>query len=119
MADITLIRGDDEVLTITFTDADGAPINITGYTVYFTVKRQPDYRDNADDDDALIKIDQADHSAPAATNATTITIPKATMDVIEEGDYSYDIQIKDGGGLISTATPGTVRVLADITRRTT
>lgn len=67
---------------------DNTPCNITGWTIYMTVKQKMEDAD----DDALIKKDITNHSDPA--NGITV-ISLSTADTDLRGDYPYDIKFKD------------------------
>lgn len=118
MADLEVIRGDDEVLDVSFKQPDGiTPLDITGALgIWFTVKRS-----SLDDDaDALIQKSLgagiAVVSAPAGT--ATITISPADTADIEPGTHRWDAQVKDGLGKVRTAAKGAFKVVYDVTRVT-
>lgn len=110
---ISIIRRDDTDIQVTVKNDEGNAIDITGYTVYFTVKENS----NDSDDDAIITKNITSHSNPSA-GITSISLDKTETD-IEEGDYLYDFQIKDTDGNISSTERGTFSVVNDITIRTT
>lgn len=109
---IEIIRGDDVSLNLHFKDSSGADIDITGYKVYFTVKRKL----NDSDTLALIKVDVTSHSAPITGN-TVVSLVNATTDDLPEGTYYYDLQLKDTEGLISSTKRGVFDVVEDVTKR--
>jgi hypothetical protein len=111
-ATINIIKGDTATFTLTFKDADGVAINITGSEVFFTVK------ENKEDTDAeaLITKDVISHTDPV-NGITQIDLSSAQTDIVE-GVYLYDIQIKYASGDIHSITYGDFRVVSDITRRT-
>lgn len=113
--DFELIQGDDESLTVTFKDEDGAVIDITGYTVFFTMKKRPD--DDSDDSDAPIKKTVTSHSDP--TNGETIIyLTSAETAVLEARRYVYDLQLKDLSDKINSTKYGVLEVIKDVTNRT-
>lgn len=116
MNEITVIRGDDDTIGVTFTDSTGTVIDITGYTVFFTVKNTVDL-DRINDDCALIQKTVTSHPDPT-NGETTISLTKTDTD-LAEGTYSYDLQVKNIAGSISTVVPGDFIVITDVTRRTT
>lgn len=111
---IEIIRGDDVALNLHFKDSDGVDINITGYKVYFTVKRRLNDSDTA----ALVKVDVTTHTTPV-TGRTVIPLVNTTTDDLAEGTYYYDLQLKDPDGLISSTKRGVFNVIEDVTKRTT
>ena len=113
--DFEIIQGDDSAIQVTFKDEDGVAINITGYTVYFTVKKKPD----ADEDDstAVLKKEVTSHTDPT-NGITNIEIAKADTEDVEPRRYFYDLQLKDGSGKISSSKYGVLEIIPDITNRT-
>lgn len=104
-------RGDDKFFVLTFTDSNGDPIDITGWTVYFTVKSNL----NDSDDDALISKDVTDHTSP--TNGIT-KIHLTSSDTNLVGTYFYDIQIKRDDDVVLTVLEGNITFKRDVTQRT-
>jgi hypothetical protein len=112
MSNIEVIRGDDITINATFKDENGTAINITGYTVFFTVK---DNYTSTTDTDALISKTVTSHTNPTQ-GITQITISD-TENNLDEGEYYYDFQLKDTSDKISSTTRGAFIVTFDITRR--
>lgn len=108
---LEFIKRDTVTLTITFTDQDGAPINLTGATVFLTVKENP----TDPDSEALIATSWSSHTDPTA-GVTAVTLSSGQTN-IPTGSYYYDFQIRDGGGAIQSTKKGTLIVLQDITER--
>jgi hypothetical protein len=89
---MTIIRGTDNSIKITFTE-NSSPVDITGYEVLFTLKKQCDI--DKDDTYALISKDITDHTDPTA-GETTLVLTNEDTD-IEAGNYYYDLRlVKDG-----------------------
>lgn len=103
-------RGDTRVFTLTFTRDDSA-VDITGATVYFTMKYSPADADSA----AVIAKTVTEHAAPAG-GVTSVRLEASETAAIEPGAYYYDFQLKDAAGNISTVVAGVVNVKSDITR---
>ena len=114
MAKIKTIRGDDVQLNLAITDADGLPFDITGYTVFFTLKDN-----NSDDDDtnALIEKEVTSH-VDAELGETAIVLDNTDTDGIEPGTYFYDIQLKSPSGIITSFLSEKLQIIGDVTRRT-
>jgi hypothetical protein len=110
---LKLVRGDNQVYNLHFTDADDVDIDITGWTVYFTVK----HRIEDTDANAVLKKDITSHSDP--THGITVLILLATDTDNLRGDYFYDVQIKKVDNTIKTVMIDSLEVVGDITRRTT
>ena len=111
VTEIQVVSATDQSFTTTFKDEDGVVIDITGSTVFFTVKaRLQDI-----DDEALITKDVTSHSDP--TNGITIITLTDTQTDIAPGNYFYDIKIKDSGGLISQTNSADFKILDRATIR--
>jgi len=110
MDTISIYRGDDKDFTLTF-KTNGVPVDITGWKIYFTVKRSQ----NDADIDAIIKKDWTVHSDPTGgiskfslTNTETEILPAM---------YVSDFQVKKSDEKIRTLKVLPFEVHTDITRR--
>ena len=113
MTDLILYRGDTKTITVTLKDNEGDPVDITGDTIYFTIKTSID--DVVDDSTALVKKDITTHSDP--TNGVSVIQLSPTDTNIKPGNYFFDIQIKRVSGQVITLINDKIRVLGDVTRR--
>lgn len=109
--DITFYRGDDISFNMTFTDENSTAIDITGWTVFFTIKI------NKTDTDAkaVLHKEFKDFAAPT-TGIAPIVVSHTETDNFN-GNYFYDFQAKRLDGSILTLTSGSITFLTDITRR--
>jgi hypothetical protein len=107
-----IVKRDDSDFELTFTDVDGAIIDLTDCTVFFTVKK---YKDD-DDEDALIAKEITSFEHPT----TGVVILALTHDETDmaAGDYWFDLQLKNKNGQISSSSAGRFIVTQDITIRT-
>lgn len=112
---LSITRGDSATYNLTFTDEDDVAIDITGWTIFFTVKTAPD--DVAADTGALISKTVTSHTTPAS-GITKIEL-SASDTAIALGRHYFDIQAKTDEGKIITAMKGRFEVTYDVTRRTT
>jgi len=110
--DLTVFRGDDLAIQLTFQDTNKAPINITGWTIFMTIKNTKD----DSDEDALVEFTSSTIPDPALgifwiriSNTETVQLT---------GSYWYDIQVKKLDGTIQTVTGGNINFERDVTRRT-
>lgn len=109
---LTIIKNTDNSIKVTFQE-NGTPINITGYSVLFTVKKDSDVEKS--DLFALIKKDVTNHTSPL-TGETHIVLSKTETD-IPAGLYFWDIRvIKDGQ--VSQTSFDTLKITNNITQRT-
>jgi len=109
--EIEIVKGDTSTIQITLKDSAGDAIDITGYTIWLTVK-------------------------PVANNSDTVPIPTIQKKVttftdptggihlftlsnsdtnITSGNYIYDIQIKDTESTITTPIIGDFVVKSEVT----
>ncbi len=113
METIQLIRGDDANLTITFTDENNEVIDLTGYTVFFNVKRIKDLDIN---DDTTSVISKTIVNIPNAQNGIVIiNLSNSETDVMI-GQYAWDLQLKNQTGEISSTQKGTLVILQDVSK---
>lgn len=110
-SNISVIRGDDVTLTMTFRDSDGNAIDITGGTVFFTVKK----RLSQTDAQAAIQKEVTSHSDPT-NGQTRVALSKTDTD-ITPGVYKYDFQLRTAGGSIQSSSAGRFTVKRDVTQR--
>lgn len=113
MSKIEVIRGDDVTLNATFQDENGQAINLTGCTVFFTVK---DNYTSTDDSAALISKTVTSHTFPLL-GQTSISLTSTDTN-LAEADYYYDFQLKDASNKITSTQRGLLAVTWDVTRRT-
>jgi len=110
-------RGDTfaEQLVFTETDANGVvtPTDITGWTIFFTIKKNK----SDTDANATIKVTLADSDLPSPElGIATVVVTAAQLDALI-GMYYYDFQMKTVDGKVYTILEGTITFIADITRR--
>jgi len=116
-ADKYVIRGDSENFTITFTDSDGNGVDITGWTVWFTVRDSIPSTSVVDDTDAIISIKNTTHTNP--TGGQTLIEISDTDNDIDPKTYYYDIQYKKLDGSVKSIGHRKYIIHEDITRGTT
>jgi hypothetical protein len=114
---ISLTKGDTWINTLPITESDGSAYDLTGATVWLTVKAKNDTSSN-DDDEALFQliIGSGITVASPATGIIAVEITDEQTELLTAGGlYKYDVQVRKGG---KTFTPigGTVVVNRDVTR---
>lgn len=116
MATITIIRWDDEQFETTFTQ-DWVWIDLTWYTVFFTVKSINDFLDN--DNEAVIQktIDTFDIPWDEPTHWKIHILLSSEETSITPGNYYWDLQLKSTEWKISSIEKWNFIVLDDITKR--
>jgi hypothetical protein len=112
---ITLPRGSSLTIPVKFTDPNGLPVDISSYTVYFTVKKCAD--DIVDDSSAVLKYDVSIHTN-AVLGETAIVIAAADCANIEIDTFNYDIILSDGVTVVPFGR-GILKTALKITNRAT
>lgn len=97
MASELITRGDTAIWDLPIVDASGVPFDLTGSTVWFTVKS----RFNLPDDDAVVS---SSWSEGAVFNGITVDHP-------ESGEISYSISADQSVELIASLYVADVQVL--------
>jgi hypothetical protein len=110
-ADTCWTRGDSGRLDVTVTQSDGTAYDLTGATLFLTVKNSLADADSV----AVIRKEVTTHDAPLAgeSHFEILTTDNATA-----GTRFYDVQLKDSTNKIFTLFGGVWRVVADVTVRT-
>lgn len=106
-----IIKRDDTTFELTFKDSDNAVVNITGGTVFFTVKK------NLADADSDAVISKSITSFTDPEDGIAILQITANESNIPTGIYFYDIQLKLSGKITSSER-GKFIVSQDVTIRT-
>jgi len=110
-ADLCWTRGDSGRLDVTVTQSDGTAYDLTGATLFLTVKNALTDADSA----AVIRKEVTAHDGPLAGESH---FEIATTDNATAGVRFYDVQLKDSTNRVYTLFGGVWRVLADVTVRT-
>jgi len=108
-----LVRGDDWTIKLTLTSG-GSPIDITGYTFYFTLKSDIDVADVS----AELQVTATSGSPDAANGIVYIVVDNTDTYSLDPRTYNYDVQQTDDVGNVTTILIGKVKVEKDVTRTT-
>ena len=110
-ADLCWTRGDSGRLDVSVKQSDGAAYNLTGATLFLTVKNALTDADSA----AVIlkEVTAHDDAEEGESHFDLLTTDNATA-----GTRYYDVQLKDSANKIFTLFGGLWKVLADVTART-
>ena len=114
MTTLYIVPGDDFVYTATVLDDDGDAYNLTGATLWFTVKRRKSDADTSAIAQLYWISGGASSGITVATPATgiaAIRIAAADTDEITQAAHSWDLQLKDAAGVVRTVDHGTLVVL--------
>lgn len=111
-SNIVVYRGDEFSMQLEFKDEDGVVIDITGWTIFFTVKKK------LDDPDTAAKLSVTVSPTDPTNGIALVTVPNTETDNLS-GVYYYDFQFKKADGTIQTLVSGGITFEKDVTRRTT
>jgi hypothetical protein len=110
MPNLTVYKGDDKDFNLTLTDGDNnTPINITGDTIWFTVKEN-----ETDADPGVLQKEITSHTSPT-TGQTTISLSNSDTGNLTPAEYYYDIQRVTAAAKVQTLVKGRFIVTQDIT----
>jgi hypothetical protein len=109
--DLTWTRGDSGRLDVTVKESDGAAFDLTGATLFLTVKNALTDADSA----AVIRKEVTSHddAEEGESHFDLLTTDNATA-----GTRFYDVQLKTSDSKIFTLFGGLWKVLSDVTTRT-
>lgn len=111
---LEIIRGDTYEIPVSFKNANGSAYDLTGCTVYFTVKALS-VLDESNDDNAIIA---KEYSSGLDTSGVVTLILSTTDTNQTSGDYVWDLQIKTADDEIISSQRGKMKIVYDVTRRT-
>lgn len=109
-------RGDTRTYKLTFKDSAGAVINVSGHTLWLTLKGRTEDADPG----VLQKKVVLPSDATSVSGVGSITLTSAETGALAPGNYFYDIQWSQPGTppSVTTLIYGTVAILPDVTRGT-
>lgn len=102
-------------IPITISDSNGVGVDITGATVYFTV-RDNNGLDATDDNDVILKVAITSHTTPAS-GITKMLLTATNTDIVP-GDYYWELQVVFTDGAVQTTTASILTILPDLTKGT-
>ena len=110
--DITIKRGDNIDIPVEFYDDNDELINLTGYTVWLTVRKTVPVTSVTDDSDAVIpkKLTEFSILGTAVFNLLPADTNK------EPGNYLYEVQIMTPDGSIYSSETYNFIINPDLTR---
>jgi len=100
---LSLIQGDSKTYNLTFKDTAGTVLDISNWTILFTVKRC--FSDA--DVDAIIQKTVVIGAPPAGASGTTsIELSHEDTEVLPQGNFYYSIQAIPSAGKLYTLLKG-------------
>lgn len=127
--DKNLVRGDSRRYRITVREKttganpDPARIDLTGSSLKFTMKREPEQRVLqptaapvvVKDSDDLTQIEISDQTLAATLGQAVIKLRPDDTRFLDPGSYVYDVQMTTAAGDVYTVARGRIFLLADAT----
>lgn len=110
-------KGNPYSATLTFTDKDNNPYDLTDKTVFFTIKLTSDNADN--DDGALVKKDITSHTE-AASGITVLELTEEQTNVLEikrDGYYKADFRLYASGVVQANTDTFYPEIVSIVTQR--
>ena len=111
---IETVRNDSLNFSITFEDSSNEAIDLTDWTIWFTMRKVIPDTSVTDDTDSDVVISKEITTA-GTSGVVNIELTPAEMN-IEPKIYYYDIQYKKDDGTIKSFPYSTIEVKSDITR---
>ena len=102
---VTHYQGDTFIRTVTLTDQDSNPINVSGATVKMEIRK-------VGCGDILETLDNSDGVTIGGTGNNVITLDKNIN--IEAGVHAYDLQVTKAS-VVTTYIAGDFKVIKDVT----
>jgi len=110
---VTIQKSNPYIATVVLT-SNGVPYDLTGKTVFFTVKLVNDI--TADDTAALITKNITVHVPPASNGVTTLSLSEVETN-IASGSYKGDFRVYQAGVIQANTRPFIVMIEEIVTRR--
>lgn len=115
MGDLSIVRGDTVLIDLTVT-RDGAPVSLSGASLWWTAKRR------TSDADAAAVIAKTTAAGITVTDApggkARVTITAAETAALTDTLLYWDAQVRETSGTVSTVASGQVAIAPDVTRAT-
>jgi hypothetical protein len=97
-------RGDDFAFTLTVTDANNNPVDVTGWTILAQIRTRPD----------AIDPPTAVFTVSVAVNVITLTLSHTVSAGIAAGLYVWDCQLTNLSAAVHTIAAGSMSLTADV-----
>lgn len=104
---LTITRGDTEVLVITIKNSSNVAINITGRTYRAQVRETKESGTVSSSFNCVVTT--------PLSGEVTCTMPAAVSALLAAGKYFWDFE-ENNAGVVTTILAGTVTVLGDVSR---
>ena len=109
---IIIDQGADWFYNVTYSQPDGTPVNLTGYTAAMQLRSFPN-----DPNAVLTLTSSAGITIDPLVGTLELHATNEQTAVIDEGNYYYDLEITaPGTGIITRLIQGLAEVSAEVTR---
>lgn len=107
----TMDQGSNWDLNVVYKDANGNPINLTGYTAAMQL------RQNYNSDTAVLTLSTSDGgiTITGAEGKLVLSATAAQTGALDAGFYVYDLEITSGG-VVTRLIQGQITVAGEVTR---
>jgi hypothetical protein len=114
---LEITRGDTRRYQVTVTDEAGLPVNLSGASIYFTVRKK--LASSVDDADAVFQkaVGTGITISDAAGGVIALVIDPADTRNFPKVVLLYDLQVITAAGDTITPAMGEFAINADVTRR--
>ena len=118
---LSLVRGDSQTYTLTFKQSSGVVYDITGWTVYFTLKENTDLPDSAASLQKVLITGAGTNGFGTAGTAgiATVTLLPADTSSLTPQVYDFDIQVRTAAAEVYTVLKGKLDLEYDVSRNST
>src|SRR3990167_2026653 len=107
---ISLTRGDSDNYGVTFKKGDGTLYDMSGWTVYFTLKTSVDLTDASASLQKIVNV-----SSGTSGSANIPILPADTVN-LDPGEYDFDIAVLTNASAKYTVLKGKLNLEYDVTR---
>ena len=108
----TIDQGATWSVTVTYKNANGTAINLTGYTAAMQVRQQY----SSETADLTLTSPSNGIAITPLTGVVVITMTASQTRALEEGYYVYDVELTSSGGLVDRLIQGQLTVAPEVTR---
>jgi hypothetical protein len=113
LTNYSLVRGDTFVRSLYFTDQSDNVIDITGWKIFLTLKKNWQMPDS----EASLQKIITSHTDPTNGKSVLEILPADTVN-LDPYDYDYDIQVLTNAGAVYTILRGKFKLSYDVTKGT-
>ena len=107
----TLDQGSDWDLNVIYQDANGDPINLTGYTAAMQLRQNY----NSETADLTLTTSNGGIVITGALGKLVLHATAVQTGLLESGNYVYDLEITSGG-VVTRIIQGQITVAGEVTR---